>query len=83
MSPLKWLGLNPLAIFVLMDLLGIIMIIYIKIDGKDLWDEFYKYVFASWIDDEQVAACVFAFFFVLLWTAVAGIMNRFKIYVRL
>ena len=30
-KPLLWLGLNPLAIFVLMDLVGIFMILYIKV----------------------------------------------------
>ena len=66
-----------------MDLLAIFMIGYIKIDGRGIWNDFYKYVFASWIDNPQVAACTFAVFFVILWTAVAGVMNRFKIYVRL
>lgn len=82
-SPLKWLGLNPLAIFVLMDLLAILLITYIKVDGKSVWSYFYKDVFASWISQPQVASCTFAVFFVILWTVVAGIMNRFKIYVRL
>ena len=81
--PLKWLGLNPLAIFVLMDLVAIFMIIYIKVDGKGVWNDFYKYVFASWIDNDQVAACAFAGFFVILWTVVAGIMHHFNLYVRL
>lgn len=31
-APFKWLGLNPLAIFVGMDILGIFMIAYIKIN---------------------------------------------------
>ena len=82
-APLLWLGLNPLAIFVLMDLVGIFMILYIKIDGKSAWTQFYKNVFASWISNEQVGAAVFACFFVVLWTIVAGIMHRFKLYVRL
>lgn len=48
-GPLKWLGLNPLAIFFLMDVLAIIMIIYIKIDDRSIWSWFYKKVFGSWI----------------------------------
>jgi predicted acyltransferase len=82
-APLLWLGLNPLAIFVLMDLLAIFMIIYIKIDDVSIWTQFYRHVFASWINDHQVGAIVFACFFLLLWTAVAGLMHRFKFYVRL
>lgn len=82
-SPLKWLGLNPLAIFVLMDLVAIFMIIYIKIDDVSLWSQFFKHAFNSWIENKAVAATVFACFFLLIWTTVAGIMHRFKLYVRL
>lgn len=82
-APLLWLGLNPLAIFVLMDLTAIIMVFYIKIDDVSIWTQFYRHAFASWIENHQVAATVFAVFFLLLWTAVAGIMHRFKLYVRL
>jgi predicted acyltransferase len=82
-APLKWLGLNPLAIFVLMDVVAIFMIIYIKIDDVSLWTQFFKHVFNSWIEDKAVAATVFACFFLVLWTLVAGLMHRFKIYVRL
>ena len=82
-NPLKWLGLNPLAVFVLMYLLPIFLIGYIKVDGKGVWNYFYKYGFALWISDDQVAACVFAVFFVILWTSVAGIMHHFKLYIRL
>ena len=82
-APLKWLGLNPLAIFVLMDVIAIILIIYIKIDDRSVWSRFFNACFSSWISDETVAAAVFACFFVILWTIVAGIMHRFKLYVRL
>jgi predicted acyltransferase len=81
--PLLWLGLNPLAIFVLMDLLAIFMILYIKVGGKSLWVQFYNHVFGSWISNQPIGALVFCFFFVVLWTIVAGIMHRFKLYIRL
>ena len=82
-APLKWLGLNPLAIFVLMDMVAIFMIIYIKIDDKSVWTRFYEACFKSWISDEAVGATVFACFFWLLWTIVAGVMHRYKLYLRL
>lgn len=82
-APLKWLGLNPLAVFVLMDGVAIIMGFYITVDGESLYRYFYRNVFASWIDDPAVAATVFASFFVILWTTVAGIMHKFKLYIRL
>lgn len=82
-APFLWLGLNPLAIFVLMDLLAIFLILYIKIDGVSIWSQFFRHVFASWISNTDISSLLFGFFFVLLWTAVAGIMHRFKVYVRL
>jgi predicted acyltransferase len=83
MSPFVWLGRNPLAIFVLMDALAIILIKYIIIDEKSAWGHFYHYVFASWISNPQVASTIFSIFFVLLWTGVAGLLYRFKIFIRL
>lgn len=82
-KPLLWLGLNPLAIFVLMDLFAIFMILYIKVQGKSLWVQFYNHAFGSWITNQTIGALAFCFFFVVLWTIVAGIMHRFKLYVRL
>lgn len=82
-QPFIWLGRNPLAIFVLMTLLAIFLEKYIVIDGKSAWSHFYHYVFASWISDPTVASGVFAFFFVVLWACVAGVMFRFKIFIKL
>jgi predicted acyltransferase len=82
-APLLWLGLNPLAVFVLMDLVGIFFILYIKIDGVSLWSQFFRHVFSSWISNTDISSLLFGLFFVILWTAVAGIMHKFKFYVRL
>ena len=82
-APLKWLGLNPLAIFVGMDLLAILMVYYIKINGRSLWHLFFDNAFKTWIHDDTIAATVFAVFFLLLWTLVAGILHRCSIYIRL
>lgn len=50
--PFIWLGRNPLAIFILMDGVAIIMIKYIIIDDKSAWYYFYHYAFKSWIKDK-------------------------------
>ena len=81
--PFIWLGRNPLIVFVLMDALAVFMIKYIIIDDVSSWSDFYHYVFASWISDPEIASTVFSFFFVLLWTAFAGVLFRFKIFIRL
>lgn len=41
-APLKWLGLNPLAIFVLMTLVTIFMRNYIFVDDLNLWTYFFR-----------------------------------------
>jgi predicted acyltransferase len=82
-APLVWLGLNPLIIFVLMTLLKTFMNRYLIFDGVSAWTSFYQSVFASWMTSEPLATTVFACFFVLLWTLVAGLMHRCKFYVRL
>ena len=81
--PFIWLGRNPLAIFVLMDVLAILLIKYIIIDDKPAWSHFYHYVFASWISNSEVASTIYALFFAILWTAVAGVLFRFNIFIRL
>lgn len=82
-TPFIWLGRNPLAIFILMDVLAILLIKYIIIDEKSAWAHFYHYVFASWIGNPEVASTVYACFYVVLWTLVAGLLFRKNIFVRL
>ena len=82
-KPFVWLGRNPLIIFILMDVVAIIMIKYITISDKSLWAQFYHYAFASWITNETVCSTVFACFFAVVWMAVAGILFKFKIFIRL
>ena len=82
-TPFIWLGRNPLAIFILMDVLAIIMIKYIIVDEKSAWAHFYHYVFASWIDNKEVASTIYACFFAILWTAVAALLFKFNIFIRL
>lgn len=81
--PLVWLGMNPLAIFVLMDLLAIIMIRCIIIHGVSAWGWFYHYVFASWLKNTYLCSTIFSLFFAVLWIFVAWVMFRFKIFIKL
>jgi predicted acyltransferase len=82
-KPFVWLGRNPLAIFVLMDLLAIFMIKYIIIDEKSAWSHFYHYAFATWISNKELASTLFSLFFVIVWTIIAAIMFRYNIFIRL
>jgi hypothetical protein len=66
-----------------MDVLAIILIKYIIVDDKSGWSHFYHYVFATWITNKEVASTIFACFFAILWTVVAGVLFRFNIFLRL
>jgi hypothetical protein len=77
------MGLNPLAIFVLNNMTGIFFILYIHIDGKNLWTQYFNHAFASWISNTDVSSLLFGFVFVVFWAIVGGIMHKFKFYVRL
>ena len=50
-TPFIWWGRNPLAIFIIMDVIAIIMIKYIIVDHKSAWYYFYHYAFATWISN--------------------------------
>ncbi len=82
-SPLFWLGRNPLFVFVGMDALTIILIKYITIDGKSAYHQFYHYCFKSWISNAHLCSTVFALFFVILWTVLAGLLHWRRIFIKL
>lgn len=81
--PLIWLGMNPLAIFFLMDLLAIVLIRCIIINDKSAWSWFYHYAFQSWIKNTYVCSTIFSVFFAVLWILVAWVMFRFKVFIKL
>jgi predicted acyltransferase len=81
--PFVWLGMNPLAIFFLMDMLAIFLIFYIKIDGTSAWHYIYQNGFHSWITDSQWCSTVFSLAFALLWTIFAFILFKLKIFIKL
>lgn len=81
--PFLWLGMNPLAIYILNELVPTVMIL-IMINSEDsLWDGFYTTVFASWITQPQVCTTIFSLFWAAVWMGLAYLMFRFKIFVKL
>ena len=81
--PLIWLGRNPLFVFVFMDVLAIVLIKWIIIDDKSAWGLFYKHAFKSWITNDHLCSIALSCFFLLLWTAAAGLLHRKKIFIKL
>lgn len=81
--PFIWLGRNPLAIFIIMDAVAILMIKYIIVDDKSAWYYFYHYAFATWISNPEVGSTIYACFWAVVYTLVAALLFRFNIFVRL
>ena len=82
-QPLLWMGRNPLIVYFTRKIIKYIMGTYIIINGKSLTDIFYDNAFASWITNKQVCATVFTSFFTIILIIFAGILYKFKIFIKL
>ncbi len=82
-SFLRSLGRNPLAVFLGMVLLETILLDNIKVKGKSAYAIIFDTIFASWMGNRMFASLVFSLVHLALWVAVAVIMDRRKVYVKL
>lgn len=80
-SPLIWMGMNPLAIFIVLQLLFDIMKIWIKIDGNTPYQLFYDAYF-SWMAPE-IGTAVYGLFYAIFYFLVSWILYRRKLFLRL
>ena len=81
-QPMNWLGLNPLAVFILLQLVGDVM------DGWISWGDdrtpmiaLYEAVFA-WMGN-YVGTLVYTVFYGVVLTLAGGLLFRYKIFIRL
>ena len=81
-QPFNWLGLNPLAVFILLQLTGDIM------DGWISWGNgctpfaaLYDACF-SWMG-AYMGTLIYTFFYGVVLTLAGGLLFRFKIFIRL
>jgi len=91
-KPLIWLGTNPLAVFIGMVFVEIVLLRWITSPWVLIWHEqqtvsawiwIYWNLFQVWIHDEKLASLLVATVHLLLWITVAGIMHRKKIFLKL
>ena len=85
-APFRWLGRNALAIFTL-SLLAVLMLLWIKVAGPDgkawsLYATIYRTVFAH-TADPRLGSLLFALAFLAVFVAIAGWMNRRRIFLKL
>lgn len=81
-QPLIWMGMNPLAIFVLMIFLEILLLDTIHWNGDNLWNRIYWDVFQSWIVQKELASLVVSFVHVGLWVLFAWGMYTKKWFIK-
>jgi predicted acyltransferase len=80
-QPFTWLGLNPLAIFIVLQVLSCIMDGWIVIDGNTPFHIFYDACF-SWMTP-VIGTAVYALLYAIFYTIVAGILFKYKLFLRL
>lgn len=82
MQPLNWLGLNPLAVFILLQLTGDVMDNWIKLDeGRTPFTAFYDVGF-SWMG-AYLGTLVYTCFYGVVLTLAGGVLFKLKIFIRL
>lgn len=84
-KPFEWLGSNALFLFVASDLVTIAMI-WIKLEGPDgkrrsLYGTIYKTAFDHFADP-RLGSLLFALTYCALWTAIAGLLYRRRIFIK-
>jgi len=83
LQPLIWLGSNPLAVFVCMQIGDILMMNNILIDDVTLWDYIYANLFNSWITHVQLASLVLGLSVLIFWTVFAYVLFKKQIFIKL
>ncbi len=80
-QPLTWLGMNPLAIFIVLQLLADIMLNWIEVDGKSPYQIAYEALF-SWASP-GIGTLLYSCIYVIFYIVVAGVLFKFKLFLRL
>jgi predicted acyltransferase len=84
-APFQWLGMNAIALFVL-STLGTLLFLWIKLEGPDgkkrsLYGTIYRTVFDHFAD-ARIGSLLFALTWCALLTAVAGVLYRNRLFVK-
>lgn len=86
-KPFLWLGMNPLFIFVAMIFFDNILMnnihFYVGEKRWSLWGWINEKMFNSWIGNEYVSSLAVSILNLALWMAVAYLLYRKKIFIKL
>ena len=83
LQPLVWLGRNPAFIFIAMVALEVLLMDTLKHDGTAVWTQWYKHGMRPDVIGAQAASSCVALVTLVFWTAVAGVMHYFKLFITL
>jgi len=91
-KPFIWLGTNPLAVFIGMIFLELLLLDWLRTPWANIyyqgnlvsaWVWIYWVVFQSWIKPYYFASLFVSLVHLLLWVIVSGLMHWRKIFVKL
>lgn len=81
MKPLLWMGMNPLAIFIVHKIISNIVRTWITIDGKSLFYIVYDAGF-KWMPPE-IGSIIYTMIYLILNFFVAWLLFKNKLFLRL
>ncbi|KAN0008692.1 hypothetical protein ACTFIU_009419 [Dictyostelium citrinum] len=82
-TPMKWIGQNPITIYSLMVFIEIILMYYINVGSNSLWIQIYEKMYLSWLKNGYLASTVFSIGWLIFFILIAYIMQRNKIFIKL
>jgi len=83
LSPLRWLGANPLVIYVLMETLHTVLLYNINVNQEGVWIWIYWNLFAVWIASEEFASLFVSLLWLSFYTAIAFLLYRKKYFLKI
>jgi len=85
LSPFKWLGVNPLFIYLLMQLLNTALLYSLKVkyngEQTGVWIWIYWNLFAVWISSEEFASLFVSILWLLFYELIAFLLYRWKMFI--
>lgn len=81
-TPLKWAGMNPLAIFITLQFVQMILSGWIEIGDKNPYIIFYEVCFLSWMNP-TLASLVYVAVYAAFYLIVGAILFKYNLFLRL
>ncbi|KYR00845.1 hypothetical protein DLAC_02899 [Tieghemostelium lacteum] len=82
-QPFVWIGMNPITIYSLMIFIEILLMFYIKVHNEYFWTRSYEVLYLSWLKNPYLASTVFSLVWFVFYDAIAYLMYRNKIFIKL